>query len=70
LVLSVAMACWHGEHGGELPFGWLRNDPVWCAQVLGQRSEPVPEETDEERAARRMAARGWPPNPWLPERHG
>lgn len=23
LVLSVALACWYGEHGGALPFGWL-----------------------------------------------
>jgi hypothetical protein len=65
LVLSVALACWFGESGiGALPFGWYRN-----ARAAGQQQPPEPEETHEQRAARRLAARGWP-NPWLPERSG
>jgi hypothetical protein len=65
LVLCVAMACWYHESGiGALPFGWYR-----AARAAGQQQPPEPEETPEQRAARRLAARGWP-NPWLPERHG
>jgi hypothetical protein len=62
LVLAVALACWCGEREiGALPFGWLRNDPVFVKAVLGPQSAPALAETDEERIARRMAARGWPP---------
>jgi hypothetical protein len=82
LVLSVALACWHGESAPQLPFGWIRNDPAFEAQFQA-RQAPAAVETDEARVARRLAARGMVPdeggghrygaplpNPWLPERLG
>jgi hypothetical protein len=80
------MACCYGESAPELPFGWLHNDPQWVAQVFGQAPVSKAAESDQERIARRMAARGLTlpaedperhakygaplANPWLPERHG
>ncbi len=82
LVLSVALACWYGESAPELPFAWLRNDPAWRAQILGESQEPKAVETDADRIQRRMAATGHVPdeqgghrygaplpNPWRPERY-
>jgi hypothetical protein len=75
IALAVGIAVWYAESGvGSLPFGWLRNDPAFVARVLGQQSAPVPQETDEERIVRRLAARGWPapeaPDSERPQRYG
>lgn len=63
-IISLALAL-YGAGTSLLPYGWLRNDPEWVASVGKQTSKVKPDESDEERITRRLAARGIPRTPRL-----
>ena len=57
LVTCLGLAVLAAHHGPKLPFAWIRDDPVFRAQFAGQKQASAAPETDQERIARRLAAR-------------